>query len=155
MSSAVPTTPTISVCVPGKITFGSSTGPVPPEALSALSAVGTLSFSRFGIDWKETSLEHVFKMDVPGIKKDAVSVALEDGRVLHISGERKRELHEKIDKWHREERSNGQFDRKFTLPNNANVDEIKAAMEDGVLTVTMPKVEFHDKNVIRTIDISS
>ncbi|KAJ0849635.1 putative small heat shock protein HSP20 [Helianthus annuus] len=75
------------------------------------------------------------------MKKDEVKVEMEEGRVLQISGERSRENEEKEDKWHRVERSSGKFVRRFRLPENVKVDEVKASMENGVLTVTMPKQE--------------
>ncbi|PQM32797.1 18.5 kDa class I heat shock protein [Prunus yedoensis var. nudiflora] len=93
------------------------------------------------IDWKETPEAHVFKADLPGLKKEEVKVELEDNRVLQISGERNVEKEDKNDKWHRVERSSGKFLRRFQLPENAKVDEIKAAMENGVLSVTVPKAE--------------
>ncbi|XXG61746.1 hypothetical protein AAC387_Pa05g0280 [Persea americana] len=104
----------------------------------------TSAFANARIDWKETPEAHVFKADLPGlkkeeVKKEEVKVELEEGRVLQISGERSREKEEKNDKWHRVERSSGKFLRRFRLPENAKVDEVKAAMENGVLTVTVPK----------------
>lgn len=78
---------------------------------------------------------------------------LEDDRVLQISGSRKRELEQKGDTWHRVERSSGQFVRRFRLPENAKVEEVKASMENGVLTVTVPKVD-GKKPDIKSIDIS-
>ena len=78
---------------------------------------------------------------------------LEEGRVLQISGERSREKEEKNDKWHRVERSSGKFLRRFRLPENAKVDEVKAAMENGVLTVTVPKEQVKMPDV-KAIDIS-
>ncbi|KAL0402857.1 UNVERIFIED_CONTAM: class I heat shock protein [Sesamum radiatum] len=111
------------------------------------------TFAAARIDWKETPEAHVFKADVPGLKKEEVKVEVEDGRILQISGERSKEQEEKNDKWHRVERSRGKFLRRFRLPENAKLDQIKAAMEDGVLTVTVPKEEVK-KPEVKAIDIS-
>ncbi|KAK4416734.1 class I heat shock protein [Sesamum alatum] len=105
------------------------------------------------IDWKETPEAHVFKADVPGLKKEEVKVEVEDGNVLQISGERTREKEEKNDTWHRLERSSGKFLRRFRLPENAKMDQIKANMENGVLTVTVPKEEVK-KPEVKAIEIS-
>ncbi|KAG8379211.1 hypothetical protein BUALT_Bualt07G0065000 [Buddleja alternifolia] len=106
------------------------------------------------IDWKETPEAHIFKADVPGLKKEEVKVEVEDGNVLQISGERSREKEEKNDKWHRVERSSGKFLRRFRLPENAKLDGVKAGMENGVLTVTVPKIEVKKKPDVKAIDIS-
>eukprot|EP00252_Welwitschia_mirabilis_P007562 TRINITY_DN1903_c0_g1_i1.p1 TRINITY_DN1903_c0_g1~~TRINITY_DN1903_c0_g1_i1.p1 ORF type:complete len:154 (-),score=19.61 TRINITY_DN1903_c0_g1_i1:185-646(-) len=111
-------------------TFSSS---FPRGSSDAVAAANTQ------IDWKETPNAHIFKADLPGLKKDEIKIEIEDGRVLQISGERKRENEEKNDQWHRVERSHGKFMRRFRLPENAKIDEVKAAMENGVLTVTVPK----------------
>ena len=114
----------------------------------------TSSFARASVDWKETPAAHVFKADVPGLKKEEVKVEIEEGRVLRISGARNRETEERTDTWHRVERSSGRFERSFRLPENAKVDQVKAAMEDGVLTVTVPKVEPNKNADVRSIQIS-
>ncbi|XP_021278032.1 18.1 kDa class I heat shock protein-like [Herrania umbratica] len=113
----------------------------------------TSAFANERIDWKETPEAHVFKADLPGLKKEEVKVEVEEGRVLQISGERSTEQEEKNDKWHRVERSSGKFLRKFRLPENAKMDLIKASMEDGVLTVTVPKEE-EKKPEVKAIEIS-
>ncbi|KAK9158930.1 hypothetical protein Scep_005504 [Stephania cephalantha] len=110
-------------------------------------------FANTRIDWKETPEAHVFKADLPGLKKEEVKVEVEEGRVLQISGERRKEKEEKNDKWRRVERSSGRFLRRFRLPENAKVDQVKAAMEDGVLTVTVPKEEVKKPDV-KSIEIS-
>ncbi|XP_057466436.1 17.8 kDa class I heat shock protein-like [Actinidia eriantha] len=117
------------------------------------SARETSQFANAMIDWKETPEAHVFKVDLPGLKKEEVKVEMEEGRILQISGERSKEQEEKNDKWQRVERSSGKFLRRFRLPENAKVDQVKAGMENGVLTVTVPKEEVK-KPEVKAIDIS-
>ncbi|KAF7823044.1 17.3 kDa class I heat shock protein-like [Senna tora] len=111
------------------------------------------AFVNSRVDWKETPEAHVFKADVPGLKKEEVKVEVEDDRVLQISGERNVEKEDKNDTWHRVERSSGKFMRRFRLPENAKMDQIKASMENGVLTVTVPKEEVKKPDV-KSIQIS-
>ncbi|XP_031482140.1 17.8 kDa class I heat shock protein-like [Nymphaea colorata] len=111
------------------------------------------AFVNTQIDWKETPEAHVFKADLPGLKKEEVKVEVEEGRVLQISGERSKEVEETNDRWHRVERSQGKFLRRFRLPENAKVDQVRAAMENGVLTVTVPKEEVK-KPEVKSIEIS-
>ncbi|KAF8395196.1 hypothetical protein HHK36_019138 [Tetracentron sinense] len=123
--------------------------PIPPGEFSG----ETSAFANTRIDWKETPEAHVFKVDLPGLKKEEAKVEVEEGNVLQISGERSKEHEEKNDKWHRVERSSGKFFRRFRLPGNAKMDQVKAAMENGVLTVTVPKEEVK-KPEVKAIEIS-
>jgi HSP20 family protein len=82
-----------------------------------------------------------------------VKVEVEDGNILQISGERNKEEEEKTDTWHRVERSSGKFMRRFRLPENAKTEQIRATMENGVLTVTVPKEEVK-KPEVKSIQIS-
>ncbi|XP_011005444.1 PREDICTED: 18.1 kDa class I heat shock protein-like [Populus euphratica] len=122
------------------------------------------------VDWKETPEAHVFKADLPGLKKEEVKVEVEDDRVLQISGERNVEKEDKNDTWHRVERSSGKFLRRFRLPEerdtrspclqgrssrDAKMDQVKASMENGVLTVTVPKEELKKPgDGVKAIEIS-
>ncbi|KAK9048256.1 hypothetical protein SSX86_032780 [Deinandra increscens subsp. villosa] len=122
--------------------------------IPATGARETSAFANTRVDWKETPEAHVFKADVPGLKKDEVKVEMVEDRVLQISGERSMEKEEKNDKWHRVERSSGKFLRRFRLPENAKVEKVKAKMENGVLTVTVPKKEVK-KPEVKPIQISN
>ena len=131
--------------------FDSMLRSVVPSA--GASGSDTAAFAAARIDWKETPEAHVFKVDLPGVKKEEVKVEVEDGNVLVISGQRSKEKEDKNDRWHRVERSSGQFMRRFRLPENAKVDQVKAGLENGVLTVTVPKAEVK-KPEVKAIEIS-
>ncbi|EEF41874.1 heat-shock protein, putative [Ricinus communis] len=118
-----------------------------PFPSSSLVSRENSAFVNARMDWKETPEAHVFKADLPGLKKEEVKVEIEDDRVLQISGERNVEKEDKSDTWHRVERSSGKFLRRFRLPEDAKMDQVKASMEDGVLTVTVPKEEVKKPDV--------
>nr|KJB22354.1 hypothetical protein B456_004G042800 [Gossypium raimondii] len=63
------------------------------------------------------------------------------------------EKEEKNEMWHRVERSRGKLSRCFRLFENAKTNQVKASMENGVLIITVPKMEVKKPNV-KTIQIS-
>lgn len=69
-----------------------------------------------------------------------MNITLENN-VLSLSGERRFEKEVKEETFHRMERSYGEFTRSFTLPANVRTDKVEASFTDGVLTITLPKVE--------------
>ena len=97
------------------------------------------TFATTRMDWKETPDSHVFIAEVPGLKKEEVKIEVEEEKVLKISGQRTKESEEKNEKWHRVERSSDKFIRTVRLPTNVKADGVKANLENGVLTVTVPK----------------
>lgn len=92
------------------------------------------------VDIVEDDKEWLVKADLPEIKKEDVKVTVENG-VLTITGERKLEKEEKDKKYHRIERSYGNFLRSFTLPDAADGTKVNAEFKDGVLKVHLPKSE--------------
>ena len=78
------------------------------------------------------------QVELAGMKKEDFDISLQDD-VLTISGERKSESHN--GESFRSERFFGTFSRSVTLPSAVKADEVSAAYEDGVLSVTLPKAE--------------
>ncbi|RPI16218.1 MAG: Hsp20/alpha crystallin family protein [Lysobacterales bacterium] len=89
-------------------------------------------------DVSETEAEYLIKADLPAVRKEDVSVTVQDG-VLTLSGERRQEQHAESEKLHRVERSYGSFARRFALPENADEQGIRAESRDGVLLIHIPK----------------
>ncbi|KAJ3334332.1 hypothetical protein HDU76_000025 [Blyttiomyces sp. JEL0837] len=100
------------------------------------------------LDFTETDTNYVIHTDVPGINKDEVNITIKDD-VLTISGERKSEYEEKDDKKQRHivERRFGKFSRSVRLPQDVNVDEVNAKMENGVLELTIGKKKVVENDV--------
>jgi HSP20 family protein len=90
------------------------------------------------VDISEDDKEWLVQADLPEVKKEDVKVTVENG-VLCITGERKFEKEEKGRKYHRVERSYGNFVRSFTLPEGADHARVAAEFKDGVLKVHLPK----------------
>ena len=77
------------------------------------------------------------KADLPGVKRDDVSVTVRDG-VLSIEGQRKEEKEVKEAKYYAAERFQGTFQRSFPLPDGVDTKAITAEFKDGVLDVRVP-----------------
>ncbi len=92
------------------------------------------------VDIYETEDSIVLKAELPGIKREDISVEIKDN-VLVLKGEKKFERDVKEENYHRMERSYGAFQRSFTLPNIVDKDKVKARYKDGVLEVILPKAE--------------
>ena len=92
------------------------------------------------VDITEDEKEYTIKAELPDLKKDDVKVSVQND-VLSISGERKYEKEEKNKKFHRVERAYGSFSRSFTVPEDADSDQVSAEFKDGLLKVHLPKTE--------------
>jgi HSP20 family protein len=92
------------------------------------------------VDLTEMETQYEVKVDLPGLKPEEVKVELRNGD-LWITGERKEEKEEKGKTYHRVERRHGEFRRVLPLPAEVAEEQIEAKVENGVLTVTVPKTE--------------
>lgn len=89
-------------------------------------------------DVKETKDAYLFKADVPGVQDRDLEVTMTGNR-LTITGKREEEKEEKADRYFTYERNYGAFSRSFTLPEGAEVGDLRASLDQGVLTITVPK----------------
>jgi len=92
------------------------------------------------VDISESDTEYLIKAELPEVKKEDVKVTVENG-VLTLQGERRQEKEEKGKKYHRVERSYGNFARSFTLPESVDEGAVKAEYKDGMLNLHLPKTE--------------
>ena len=92
------------------------------------------------VDGHEEEGAFIFTADLPGLKKSAVDVTVEDN-VLTLSGERSLETEVEENAFRRIERSFGKFSRRFSLRSDVDAANVAAAFKDGVLTIRVPKSE--------------
>jgi HSP20 family protein len=107
----------------------------PSRALAALGEVTVLA-----LDVYQTPNEVVVKATLPGLKPEDVSIDI-TGETLTIRGESKAEEEVKRENYLYQERRYGSFSRSVVLPSGLKPDKAEATMEDGVLTLTIPKSE--------------
>jgi HSP20 family protein len=91
------------------------------------------------VDVVEQDKAYLVRAELPGISPNEVEIQVEND-VLTLRGERKNEHEEERSGYRRIERNYGSFSRSFVLPKGTNVDAIEARTENGVLTISIPKV---------------
>ena len=92
------------------------------------------------VDVIEREDAFVLKAEVPGLSPEQIELQV-DHDVLTLRGEQKSEQTDERNGYRRIERSYGSFTRSFVLPQGTNVDTIEASVENGVLSVKIPKVQ--------------
>jgi HSP20 family protein len=82
----------------------------------------------------------IVRAAVPGVKPDKLNVEVHDD-ILSISGEAKEDEERKEGSYYLREHHYGHFERSLTLPCAVKVEKAEAEFEDGILTLTLPKIE--------------
>lgn len=98
------------------------------------------------IELSETDKEIRVSAELPGLDEKDVELSVEEG-ALSLRGEKKTEIEDK-DRGY-SERSYGRFERRIGLPRGVDRDKTSAVFKNGVLTVTMPRLETADDTVRR------
>ncbi len=91
------------------------------------------------VNTREGEFAYHIDVDLPGVKKENIKVDINKD-VVTISGERKTKEEIKEEDYYKVETSFGKFTRSFTLPENADKENIDANYNDGVLEVIVPKL---------------
>lgn len=92
------------------------------------------------VDIRETEEAFLVHAELPGLSKDDVEITLENN-ILKLTGERRFEKDVEEKEYHRIERAYGAFTRAFSLPSRVDSTGVSASFAEGVLTITVPKVE--------------
>lgn len=92
----------------------------------------------------ETDKEFRVTAELPGVAEKDVDVTLDDD-VLTIRGEKRLEKKEDKENYHVVERSYGQFQRSILVPHSVKGDQVQARVENGVLTIILPKNQTQEK----------
>ncbi len=79
-------------------------------------------------------------VELPGLKHDDIELSIVEN-VLTLSGERKPAEEAEGTKYHRQERRYGKFSRTTRLPYKIDVEKVEAVFKNGVLSITLPRVE--------------
>lgn len=78
--------------------------------------------------------------ELPGINPDDLNISV-TGDALTLSGSRQPEEMPESDQYHRRERGFGEFNRTVQLPYSINKEKVEANMQNGVLSITLPRAE--------------
>lgn len=92
------------------------------------------------LDIREDKKRYKITLEVPGVEEGDIRLALQDG-VLTISGEKRYERESQEEDAHFVERSYGVFRRVLDLPQDSMTDGIAAQFKNGVLTITIPRMQ--------------
>jgi HSP20 family protein len=104
------------------------------------------------VNVKDTEAAYLIEVAAPGVKKENFSLSVNQ-QVLTLTFKNEQNTEETKDAYVRQEFSFQSFERSFRLPKTVNVEAIKAAYTDGILTVELPKME-EPKPEVKQIEIA-
>ena len=118
-----------------------------PTPMSSLSDETTGIFYP-DVEMSETDGHIEVSAELPGVTEKDIAVTLTpDGNTLSIKGEKRTSKEKKEKDYYCAERSYGSSRRTMSLPATVNADKVKAKLRDGVLEVTLEKMEPSSKGV--------
>ena len=117
--------------------------------------MNSVSTTAPAVNVKENNHAYIVELAAPGVKKEYCRVHVDDEHNLCVAIENKFE-HKEADKnshYLRREFSYTNFEQRYTLPEDVDEEHINAKVEDGILTVELPKLQKVQGKTTRQIDI--
>ena len=126
------------------------------EVMNGDATPSTCTTTAPAVNVKEDEKAYTMEVAAPGIKKEYCRVSLNEDGNLCIAIENKMEHKEEDKKQHylRREFSYTNYQQNYSLPEDVEKDGISAKVENGILTVVLPKMKKEETKVSRMIEIS-
>ena len=97
--------------------------------------------------------EYTVELAAPGLRKEDFDISLNDEGDLVIKMEKKAEVKDENTRYLRREFAYSKYEQTLILPDDVNKDEVGARMADGVLNITLPKLNKSIQKVARQIEV--
>lgn len=104
-------------------------------------------FGSMAIDFVDRGDEFVVTVDMPGFEREDIEIRVTD-RTLRIEAERQEVLDEEDGRYLRHERRHESADRSIRLPDGVDTESVNARMKNGVVTITLPKLDVEEAHAI-------
>ena len=117
--------------------------------------MNTVSTTAPSVNVKETEKAYIVELAAPGVKKEYCRIHVDEDHNLCVAIENKFE-HKEEDKhshYLRREFSYTNYEQKYSLPDDVNEEEINAKVEDGILTIELPRVKKVEGKTTKQIEI--
>ncbi|MFT7004844.1 MAG: HSP20 family protein, partial [Sulfurimonas sp.] len=103
------------------------------------SALYNISYPRTNV--VDTDKELVYQFDLAGVPKENIKLTIDENNLLTLEGEKKSSNQDKTKNYVKQEIFYGSFQKTIKLPENVDKDKLETKYNDGILTVTISKVE--------------
>lgn len=118
--------------------FYHAVGPVANSVNCQLDGCPVVKYPRYNMEVYED--RYVYAFDLPGVKKEEISITESDGLVT-VKGVRAQQVTDEKPNYRYTETKYGSFSRSFSVEDDSNCELMNAGLTDGVLRVTVPRVK--------------
>lgn len=102
----------------------------------------------FRLDVVDREKELLVRAELPGVEKDDVDVTITGDRLL-IEAEREFEEEDEKEDFYRQETGYGKLMRTVVLPVEVDIENIHAELQEGILTITLPKIRVAERHTVK------